>query len=608
MPEAMRQRPDVLIVNSFTPRRRSLSDVFLDNGTGMLRAHLEARGFRVAIEDRSTIPGFAAFSPAWMTGGLRRLAVRLAGLAPERRPSRVESLVFLGLQEALSIVQRRRMRKYVQSIVERVRRERIPVVGVKVWYGEAFTWSKGLVTALRRACPDVITVAGGPHANLYNHEGLILRHSNFDLAIYGEGEHALAGLLSATRIGTDRADRLARIRALDLPNLIWRDDAQLAVNPPEAGDIHTKPIPLYGDSVNLKARVHTIIDALGCDYNKCSFCAHKTIFGDYRRRTASAVVDEMEYMISQGVAIFRFAAGDTPLPHGLAIAREILARGLHVEFSMFHRAVRGVRHRKQRLVEEYRVLMRAGLRAIFMGMETGDDKTNCEMLKKNVVAEDIIGTMDALREARALEGVRCDLSLATIHPVPARDATWDELRERTLAVALAARPDSVLIAPPGVFPGTDWYDHPEEYGFEFDAGYVEELMEYEYVLYKPVELWKVGSYKLGGRGLREIFAETARLRRAFESAGITIDLGDEDFLLLQAADQDPPTYRRESLADIIACSDRYSRGVYERLNAKSRALAASNAERRPDRLAPATATPHRDALDPLERRHPISLG
>jgi len=589
MTHSTRPKPDLLIVNSFTPRRRSLSDVFLDNGTGMLRAHLEDHGYRIDIDDRSTIPGFGTFSPSWMTRVLRPLAARLAALPPGQTPSRVEALAFFGLQEALSAVQRRRMRRYIRSIVERVRRERIPVVGVKVWYGEAFTWSKALVAELRRVCPEVITVAGGPHANLYNHDGLILRHSNFDLAIYGEGEQALAAVLSAVQAGADRADRLARIGALELPGLIWRDGERIVVNPPDSLDIKTKPIPNYGDSLAVKARVHTIIDAIGCDYNKCSFCAHKTIYGDYRRRPAAAVVDEMEHMIAQGVAIFRFAAGDTPLPHALTIAREILARGLHVEFSMFHRAVRGVSHRTERLVEDYRVLMQAGLRAIFMGMETGDDKTNCEMLKKNVVAEDIIGTMDALRQARALEGVRCDLSLATIHPVPARDVSWEELRQRTLDVGLAARPDSILIAPPGVFPGTDWYEHPEEYGFEFDADYIKLLMEYEYVLYKPVELWKVGAYKLGGRGLREIFAETARLRQAFEAAGIAIDLGDEDFLLLQAAGEDPHTYRRESLADIISCSDGYSRGIYERLNAKSLALAASNAVRPPASGVPLAA-------------------
>ncbi|MBI4375428.1 MAG: cobalamin B12-binding domain-containing protein [Elusimicrobia bacterium] len=571
------ENPEILLVNSFSPRRRSMSDVFLDNGMAMLRARLGRSGYRVAIEDANTVDGFARVSPSTFTRPLRRIAMKMI----ERRAGKLEIFVFRILQLLLSLVQAWWTRWLILAIVRRVRRQNIPVVGVKVWYGDAFRWSEALVMALRRHCPEVITIAGGPHANVYNQDGLILRHSHFDLAIYGEGEEALEHIVGLVRRGATREERLALIRAASPANVIWRREGGVNVNPMAFQRVNDKPVPEY-TSLAGKARIHTIVDAMGCDYNKCSFCAHKTIYGSYRRRAPAAVVDEMEAMSQRGIGLFRFAAGDTPLPQASAIAQEIATRGLKVEFSMFHRAARGAGKRTSELVEGYRLLIRAGLRAVFMGLETGDDRINCEILKKNTVAQDTIDTLAALRKARETEERPCLLALATIHPVPSGGIPWGDIRRKTREVALAAQADSVLIAPPGVFPGTQWYERPEAFGFRLGARYVENLMRYDYVLYKPVELWQDGAYWLDGKSAKEIFAETARLRCELEDAGVVTDLGDEDFILMQAAGLRPADYRRESLADIISCDGEWSRRIINSVNAKSLALAGANIG---DRLA-----------------------
>jgi len=580
----VRTSPQILLVNSLSPRRRSLSDVFLDNGTAMLRAHLESCGFRVAVEDRSVIGGLDAFSPRWMTRVLRRLSLRLLTARETGRSTPVTKAVFFALQEALTAVQNLRSRGYIRSIVARVRRERIPVVGVKVWYGNAFIWSKRLVTRLRRACPEVIAVAGGPHANLYNEDGAILRYSNFDLAVYGEGEHALSAILRAARQGRNREERLARIHEMALPNLIWRDDDRVVVNPAEKPQIERKPVPDYRGLCDGKVRVHTLVDALGCDYNRCTFCPHKNIYQGYCRRSVSAIVDEMEAMTARGIAIFRFAAGDTPRHHALAIAREIGARSLTVEFSMFHRATCGAHTKLDRLVTEYRTLIRAGLRAIFMGLETGDDRTNREMLGKNLSSKDVIWSVRAIQRAREAEGRRCDVALSMIHPVPSNGLSWNALRDRTRAVVLEARPDSALVTPPCAFPGTDWFARPEHYGFEIGPDFVEQLMDYEFVLYKPTDLWPNGVFGLDGRGTRDILAESMRLRAEFERAGIQTDIGDENFLILQASEEDVSAFKRQSLADILSCDYRYSRHLYAALDTKSARLASRNRKGRPRTL------------------------
>ncbi|MBA4387703.1 MAG: hypothetical protein C0404_06960 [Verrucomicrobia bacterium] len=568
---------DILLVNSFNPRRRSLSDVFLDNGLAILRASLEQRGYTVEIEDRTGIGQLDSLSPGLITRPLRRLSLKLLDARERGRRAPILKFGFLAMQYILDLVHSSASSAYIRMIVRKVRNGGIPVVGIKVWYGHSFKWSKALTTSLKRECPETIVIAGGPHANLYSTDGAILRYSNFDLAVYSEGERTLDAIMECVRAADSRQKRLDLIHVRRLPNLIWRDGDRIVVNEIERPQPDTKPLPEYEGQTAGKVLIHTIVDGLGCDYNRCTFCPHKNIYRGYRKRSVTAVVDEMEMMLAQGISIFRFASGDTPRCHAAAIADEILGRGLNLRFSMFHRGTKSARFQFDTLVDEYRKLIRAGLRSVFMGLETGDDRTNQEVLGKNLCAEDVVWSIRAIQKARQLENQTCDIALSMMHPVPAlAGTTWDDLYERTLAVVLDAKPDSALVTPPCSFPGTDWFARPKHYGFAFSSDFVEQMMNYEYVLYKPTDLWDAGTYSLNGKSARALLDETMRLRAAFERNSIPTDMGDETFLLLHATGEDSARFKKETLADILSCNYEYSNQLYAAANRMSKTLARSN--------------------------------
>jgi hypothetical protein len=83
-----------------------------------------------------------------------------------------------------------------------------------------------------------------------------------------------------------------------------------------------------------------------------------------------------------------------------------------------HRAIQGASGRFEHLVKSYSTLIEAGLRAVFMGGETGNDIINDKVMNKGIGFDDIVSTVRALREAEARAGHKVYLSLALIYPTP----------------------------------------------------------------------------------------------------------------------------------------------------------------------------------------------
>lgn len=118
-----------------------------------------------------------------------------------------------------------------------------------------------------------------------------------------------------------------------------------------------------------KVRLHVPLKSAGCPWGKCHFCVHHHLEPEYVRRKVDTIVEEIRAMREQGIGLFRFAGSDTPPEFGAAIARGILAAGLKVEFAMGSRARRGAKDGRvfTELVDQYALMIRAGLRAVFIG-------------------------------------------------------------------------------------------------------------------------------------------------------------------------------------------------------------------------------------------------
>jgi radical SAM superfamily enzyme YgiQ (UPF0313 family) len=575
----------IVLWNSLTTRRRSASDTFLDNGLGRLKAHLETEGHEVILEDWATDSFYNDLAIPLIARPLRALYKLFLSRKRENLPLALTKLLgagTVGLQEIQSFVQRRRMNSLLKRLARNIRQRGIPAVGVKLWYGEAFSFAKRLAELLQKIAPEALIVAGGYHASLYEED--VLRFSSFDIAVRGEGEYPLSEILSIVdrMAGRSKKEILGEIAANRIENTLWRNGANIIMAPRRTVMIERKAIPSYGVAPG-KVRIHVIVESIGCAWGKCNFCVHPHFYNRYIPRPISQILEEMKSMVIQGIGVFRFAGSDTPPVFGAKIGQAILDARLKVIYGMGSRAVPNCSDPLiyEKTVGYYETMIRSGLRSVFMGGETGHDRINKEVMNKGITREDLVSTSLAIREAERRVGQKLDLVLALIYPVPLVDGiTQDEVFQKNLEVIAEFKPDSVIPTPPGPFKHSRWYTERERFGFQFEESIIPSFMEYEYVLYKPPNLWPKLNVGLQGQGFVQVLDECLRFRKAIEKMNTPTDLSDEHFLMLRSAGfngrDGAQRFKKETLLDIVSCDYRQLTEISKKLNTAARRIAETS--------------------------------
>lgn len=571
----MKTKLDILLVNSIARRQRIASDAALENGLAILRTYLENNGCAVEVVDDQRITAVENGVPQWCLKLLRHM-VNMQTKIYNRRQKLLWFIVMLLTWpiQALSLHYRDvYTRSRIEDIINIIREKNIDFLGVKIWYGEAFTWSKLLASRVRETCPNTVIIAGGPHVKVYGEE--LLSNSKFDLAIMGPGEQVLEEMIELRKTVKNRQEFLAAYQSKNggtklIKAGIYNENAV-------ADDIpFTTPNYRTAD-LQGKIYFHTLVDGYGCSWNRCSFCSHTRQIKPYYSRSAEDIAEEIQALSRQGISFFRFSSSETPYWHGKKIAEEILKKGLNINFSMFARAVKVT----PKVFEAYRTMIRAGLRAIFIGGETGHDYINETVMNKGVKRKDLIDTINCIKLASLDVGQNCKIGLSLIYPCPVTEnVTLNDVFRENIYLINHANPDTVIVNPPGVFPKTKWMENAHEYGFSIDPDFVAKFMEYEYSIYKPTELWKDLGYSLQGMTSSDLLKETSRLRNEILSMGIPTDISDEYLMMTQAIGyttrQDLLKFKSRSLQDIISGSSQYISSIMEKINKQSRHMAAES--------------------------------
>ncbi|WP_312201999.1 B12-binding domain-containing radical SAM protein [Anaerospora hongkongensis] len=562
---------ELLLVNSYAPRQRIASDAALENGLAILRTYLESQGYQTEVVDDQRVTAMTSGVPQFCLKLLSYM-VSLQMKAYNRQAKFLWLLIMLLTWplQALSLYYRRQfMSKRIDEIVRRIKENKIKFLGIKVWYGDAFTWSKLLAAKVRENCPDTVIIAGGPQVKVYGEH--ILADGDFDIAIMGPGEEVLEELLMLRQKNKGKREFINAFHN-EYPSKLVKsggystgctDKMEKFITP------RYRPEDLAG-----KILFHTLVDGYGCSWNQCSFCSHTRQNRVYQSRSVKEIVDEIEVMVEQGISFFRFSSSETPVNHGRKIAEEILKRGLNIHFSMFVRAVRVT----PAAYEAFRLMIKAGLRAVFMGGETGHDQINEKIMNKGVKSKDIIDTINCIKLAATETNHNCRVGLSLIYPCPVTDGiTLDEVFQENIRLIQAANPDTVIVNPPGVFPETKWMEKADEYGFSIEPNVIPSFMRYEYSIYKPVELWDKLGYKLQGLGGAELLKETGRFRAAVVKLGIPTDISDEYLMMTEAIGYttrlDLLQFKSKSLQDIMSGNTTYMEQIIEKINQKSRQMA-----------------------------------
>jgi hypothetical protein len=236
-----------------------------------------------------------------------------------------------------------------------------------------------LIADVRRAVPAGHITAGGYFAT-FNADRLLQAFPDLDSVVVGEGEATMVELAHRLARGQDPARGQDFARAQDVagvPGLKTRT-APFVARPP-IGDLDDLPPPPREVEAGLD--LFSLSTSRGC-LAHCTFCNvpawTRRHGGGWRGRSAANVADELQALAAltpvPRVWIVDSSYEDSPdggFERMSAIAREILSRRLTLRYYVFVRAesvcAPGFAARLPELIA-------SGLRRVFVGVETGDDR------------------------------------------------------------------------------------------------------------------------------------------------------------------------------------------------------------------------------------------
>lgn len=238
---------------------------------------------------------------------------------------------------------------------------------------EMFEENAELARRVKAAWPDTLTVFGHDFASL-NYMRLLDENPQFDIVSRGEGEIAFAELGKAVR------DK----RPLnEVPNIAFRSEAgEIVTNPLHPGlDLDSLPFPDRGDLPHIMEMglAPAVFTSRGCLY-RCNYCTTGQIASllkgrnSYRMRSIPKVVDEIESLIREYDLKWLTIVDDLFVGNekhsrerAIEFAEEMIRRGVKIDFKIDVRI--------DSIEEElFALLAKAGLKEIFVGIETASDE------------------------------------------------------------------------------------------------------------------------------------------------------------------------------------------------------------------------------------------
>ena len=221
------------------------------------------------------------------------------------------------------------------------------------------------------------------HYSTFAYKNILERFSFVDSVVVGEPEYTFLDLASCI-VGSDGIAELSAIDGLvikEVPNLLVPRDV--------IADLDALPFPDRRDMAvsSMKGIVGYVLASRGC-YNNCGFCYLNPFYGDnttWRGRSAENVFDEIKQLYYEyGCDNFYFADANFfgHVVSGKARAKDlahlIIDEGLNIRIGLESRA----NDIEKDLVS---LLVEAGLKNVFLGIESGDQATLDGFKKKTTV-------------------------------------------------------------------------------------------------------------------------------------------------------------------------------------------------------------------------------
>jgi len=504
------------ILVNFNGYPSTMNSLVPDNGLANLAGSLFETGHETLILDYSTVDTIRRMAPQELQTALSdAYEAFLTDMRTAGKLSEKTSNLLIELDRKLEQHKEEEFIRIADEIINKIEEVNADFIGFKLWTGDGFYGSEKIARHIRGKYPDLKIFAGGPHVDFFK-ENILHYTDVFDAIAYGEGEETISLLAEYVE---------GKRKLFEIPNLIYKQDREIKFTDlKRVEDLNLLPDPIYDDEIypamkgNQKIKFIMIDESRGCP-NACHFCIHPLKSGNrWRLRDVTKIADLMERLGNKvGTNAFRLAGSNTPAHLKNELALEIIKRGLKVRYVSFG-------HARDADKEDYELLHKSGCVSLFFGVESGSQEILDKDINKGVKVEQIIRALKRAEKAELL-------TVASII-APCPHETPETLKQ-TLDVLVKAKPDSIVIQPPCVIPGTQWYANSSKLGFELHEDYIEKSMIYRIRALLPLILWDPMPYRIGGKTYYEAIAMAQGLAIELEKKGrIT---GIDDYLFLVAS-------------------------------------------------------------------------
>lgn len=279
----------------------------------------------------------------------------------------------------------------IQKKKEAIDFNRYDIVGIST---DTTRHDQALRLARKAKASGCAVIMGGPHPSYVDEE--ILSTRRVDFIVRGEGEISFSELVSALGKDNEKFDSVQGISFL-LNGQLVRTSPR-----PFIEDLNSLPFPArhlinmddYRKTKLGGREVTPLVTSRGCPH-QCAFCSSSHFFGTrVRARSVELVFKELEEIYHR----YRFNAvafvDDTfnLFPKRvMEICRGIIERKLDLWWWSLSRI--DLLLRNEEMVKE---MVRAGAKAVFIGVESSNPKT-LEELRKGIEVEDTVRTVEMLK-------------------------------------------------------------------------------------------------------------------------------------------------------------------------------------------------------------------
>jgi anaerobic magnesium-protoporphyrin IX monomethyl ester cyclase len=232
-----------------------------------------------------------------------------------------------------------------EDIKKRIEDFNPDLIGINCQFSRQYKIYHQLFSLIKRSDPNIIVVAGGPHATVCPEE--VLNDNNCDYLLFGEAEDSFRELIEALRDGseTNKIDGLG-----------WKTDGKCFFNPKRRiiEDLDSISFPAYhlmelekyfglnaSHGVRHRKRFAPVITSRGCPA-KCTFCSAYRVWGDrYRMRSVENVLKELRLLKNQyGIEEIMFE--DDNVTANSSRAKHLFTRMIEEDFNFVWDTPNGV--------------------------------------------------------------------------------------------------------------------------------------------------------------------------------------------------------------------------------------------------------------------------